>query len=140
MFKLLSMIFLIGSFSLYAQDEDVKAENNKDLRSADVLFRIDNKDKNESIALEKNNMDDYNLIYMKSKDTLRLKVNRQDGQKLDADFTALFIDLQLEQLEMKNCSSSWDVALRKEKLDWCIKDEKKTQTLKHYWDTAKARF
>lgn len=134
------IVWLMISLSIYAQDPEVVAESNKDLRSSEVLYRIENKSEKSMISLERTNTNDYNLVLTKAKDPSRQKISRIEGQKLDAELSSIFIDLQIEQMEMKNCSSEWELILRKEKLDWCIKDEKKTQALKNYWEDIQSRF
>jgi hypothetical protein len=133
--KVISLfLLLLFSWLIQANDEEVRAENNKDLRSNEELYRVENKAAKKILILEKTLSHDYNLLSVEGDKTERLKINRNEAQKLDSEFSSLFIDMQLEQMEIKNCSSDWSLTLRSEKSEWCSKDEKKTQSLKNFWD------
>jgi hypothetical protein len=127
------ILFILFSQTLWAKEE-VHAEPNNDIRGAKELYKIEWKEKKETIFLERSNGQEYQIKYLKKGQTTFHKCERQEAEKMDGELTLLFVDLQLENDFKLNCDYVMQVTLRGDIANLCPHNEKKISPMKSIWD------
>jgi len=137
---LLALVVLSFSLSLVAQEE-TRPESNLDLRGAQELLRLREHKAALSIGLERTASGDYFLSSASKGADQRLKISRQEAQRLDEDFSALFLKLQYEMpADPAGCAVGWSLILRGEEFRVCEKSEQKSQAIEPLRSSLKRHF
>ncbi|HXH76555.1 MAG TPA: hypothetical protein VNJ08_16405 [Bacteriovoracaceae bacterium] len=134
---------LIASFMALAQhSEQPQQESNSDLRSAMVLFSVEDISNEKTIILERTpHLDHFlRLKEEKDKEVIR-KIDSRDAKKMEMDFASRFLKTQYELDTLPgNCKVVYKLVLKGESQDICKKDDKKGQEIAPFMQALNKRF
>lgn len=137
------LLILLMSLSVLAQhSEQPEKESNTDLRSALVLFSVEDLKEEKTIVLERTpHLDHFLRIKSDDSEELIRKVDRKDAKKLEMDFASRFLKTQYELDTLPgDCKIVYRLVLKGEGQDICKKDDKKGQEIKPFIQALNKRF
>lgn len=139
------LAFLMLSLTALAQhSEQPQKESNADLRSATLLFSVEDVKGEKLIWLERTPHLDHFLrlrdLDDDDEEVLR-KVDSKDAKKLEMEFASRFLKCQYEiPASEGECKALYKLNLKGEPQEICKKDEKKTQEIETFFQSLHKRF
>jgi len=141
MYSLILTLFI--SYSALAQhSEQPQKESVSDLRSADVLFSVEEVGKEKTYWLERtSNLDHFLRIKDEGKEEVIKKVDGRVAKKIDMDFASRFLRCQYEYPDSPGeCKVTLRLMLKGEKQEICLKDEKKSREIQGFIEDLNKRY
>jgi hypothetical protein len=121
----------------FAQVQEVKPESNKDMRHSTIIYKIDFKTIKESLIVERLNHN-YQLTFIKNGQQQSIKkIEREVAERLDAELTVEFLELQLLNNFKMDCDYLMHLTFRGDEACLCPHNESKTNQLKSIWERHK---
>lgn len=137
------LLFCLLTLSAYAQhSEQPQKESNTDLRSASVLFSLEDLKGETVIWLERTpHLDHFLRLKRDDHEEVLRKVDSKDARKLEMDFATRFLKCQYElESAPGDCKAVYRLLLKGETQEICKKDEKKSREIEPFLQALSKRF
>jgi hypothetical protein len=138
----LLLCLLLSLFSWGQHAEQPAKESHEDLRTATVLFLVEDVRNDRAYMLERSpGLDHFLRRRDPDGDEIIKKTDTRDARNLDKEFAGRFLRMQYEfTLVPGDCDLLYRLNMKGEKQEICAKDDKKAQEIRPFIEVLKKRF